>query len=134
MTMKILRNTLILAALVLLLGTSAQAIDVKLSWTAPGDDDTVGTATAYDIRYNTLPITEDNWDDCTAVGGEPTPQIAGSAETLIISLAGQTHYYFAVKTVDDNDNWSGLSNIAEWTTGDDCPPATVTDLTVEEIE
>lgn len=131
----IMKNTiLILGALVLLLGTSAQAVPVLLTWTAPGDDDSVGTATVYDVRYNTVPITEENWDDCTQAGGEPTPQIAGSAESFIVSVAGLTTYYFAIKTVDDNDNWSGLSNIAEVTTGDDCPPANVTDLTVEEVE
>ena len=131
----IMKNTiLILGALVLLLGTSAQAVPVLLTWTAPGDDDSVGTATQYDIRYHTAPITEANWDSCTAIGGEPTPKVTGSAESMLTAVAGQTHYYFAMKTVDDNDNWSGLSNIAEITTGDDCPPANVTDLAIEEIE
>ena len=30
---------------------------ITLGWTAPGDDDRVGTAVEYDLRYATTPIT-----------------------------------------------------------------------------
>lgn len=35
---------------------------VNLSWTAPGDDGNIGTASSYDIRYSTSIINESNWE------------------------------------------------------------------------
>ena len=37
------------------------ATSVSLTWRAPGDDGSIGTATRYDIRYATWPITKSNW-------------------------------------------------------------------------
>jgi hypothetical protein len=86
---------------------------VELNWNAPGDDATAGTATTYIVRYNTTPITEDNWDASTDVTGEPTPSEAGSVETMTVSglPTGQT-YYFAIKTEDEVPNISSISNNA----------------------
>ncbi len=36
-----------------------------LTWTAPGDDGTNGTATAYDIRFSTTLITDANFNSAT---------------------------------------------------------------------
>ena len=38
---------------------------ITLTWTAPGDDGSTGTATAYDIRYSTGAINEGNWASAT---------------------------------------------------------------------
>ena len=38
---------------------------ITLTWTAPGDDGTTGTATTYDIRYSTSAINEGNWAAAT---------------------------------------------------------------------
>ncbi len=90
---------------------------VTLSWTAPGDDDNTGTATAYDIRYSTSTITQANWDAATQVTSEPTPAAASSNESMVVSgLSPSTTYYFAIKTVDEASNWSSLSNVASATT------------------
>ena len=43
------------------LATTPYATAVKLTWTAPGDDGTVGTATSYDVRYSTGVINAGNW-------------------------------------------------------------------------
>ena len=51
-----------------------------LTWTAPGDDGSTGTATSYDIRYSTSVINDGNWAASTPLPGEPAPVIAGSAE------------------------------------------------------
>src|SRR4030042_4146092 len=59
-------------------GTTPGAFD--LSWIAPGDDGTAGSATAYIVRYNTEPITKDNWAVSTDIPGELSPQPAGSVE------------------------------------------------------
>ncbi len=89
---------------------------VRLTWTAPGDDGSTGTAAAYDIRYSQSTITEANWDAATQVTG-PTPAVATSNESMTISgLSPNTTYYFAIKTVDEVPNSSGLSNVEPATT------------------
>jgi outer membrane protein assembly factor BamB len=90
---------------------------ITLTWTAPGDDGNTGTASEYDIRYSTSPITEANWNAATQCIGEPAPQPAGSSETFTVTrLFPGTTYYFALKTADDVSNWSPLSNVASGTT------------------
>ncbi len=93
-----------------------QSGSVLLTWTAPGDDGHVKTATSYDIRYAAMPIDASTWDAATQVDDEPAPQAPGSAEQMIISgLPWNTRYYFAIKTADEVPNVSGLSNIAPGT-------------------
>jgi len=93
--------------------SSPTSNSIMLTWTAPGDDGDVGTASQYDIRYATSPITEGSWDDATECQGEPAPQVAGSTETFTVtSLLPETTYYFALKTADEAPNWSPMSNIA----------------------
>jgi hypothetical protein len=84
-----------------------------LTWTAPGDDWKTGTASKYDIRYSTDPITEGTWDQATQCDGEPIPQPAGSGESFTVTGLGHGAHYFAVKTADEVPNWSGLSNVVE---------------------
>jgi hypothetical protein len=90
------------------------ATSLELSCTAPGDDGNSGTATNYDIRYSTSPITEENWNEAFQVTGEPAPQPAGSKETITIkNLNPATRYYVAIKTSDEVPNVSGLSNVPD---------------------
>ncbi len=100
------------------LSTSNTTINsVDLSWTAPGDDGNIGTASSYDIRYSTSTITESNWSSAFQISGEPIPQIAGTSQSMSISgLSSSTTYYFAIKTSDEMPNTSGISNIASVTT------------------
>jgi hypothetical protein len=101
----------------LLIGWSrpASAVEygtVNLAWTAPGDDSLVGTATAYDLRYFTIPINLGNFFSATKVSPGPTPLSAGKAQsTTVHGLVPGAWYYFAIRTVDDVGNWSGISNI-----------------------
>ncbi len=85
---------------------------LTLTWTAPGDDGSLGTASQYDIRYSTSAIdTEAKWGAATLVSNPPTPQVAGSSETFTVTgLSSGTRYYFALKTADATPNWSELSN------------------------
>lgn len=88
------------------------ASSITLSWTAPGDDGNTGTATSYDIRYSTSLITAANWASATQVAGEPTPQIAGSNQSMTVTgLSAATTYYFAIKTSDEVPNISSISNV-----------------------
>ena len=86
---------------------------IDLSWTAPGDDGTTGTAMAYDMRYSTLRLNTANWSAATPVNGEPAPMLAGSLQNMTVSnlLCNRT-YSFAIESVDEAGNISALSNIA----------------------
>jgi Purple acid Phosphatase, N-terminal domain/Fibronectin type III domain len=85
---------------------------VNLSWTAPGDNGSTGTAASYDLRYSTALITLANWASATQATGEPTPLIAGTSQTITITgLSASTQYYFVVRVSDEAGNQSGLSNV-----------------------
>lgn len=103
---------------------------LTLVWSAPGDDGATGTASEYDIRYDTIPITDANWGSALQVNNEPAPQAAGTPESLTVNgLIEGTTYYFALKCADEVPNWSGLSNVATGNTElDITPPATIDDL------
>jgi hypothetical protein len=90
-------------------GTAAGT--VELTWIAPGDDGTTGTASGYIVRYNATPITEDNWNASTDVAGVPSPSPAGSPESMTVSgLMPRRQYHFALKSQDEVPNTSGVSN------------------------
>ncbi len=86
---------------------------ITLSWTAPGDDGSTGTATEYDIRYSTLPIvTPDDWAEAIQIVDEPYPLEAGNGQSYTVgSLSPETSYYFAIKTRDEVSNESLISNV-----------------------
>jgi len=107
---------------------------VTLVWTAPGDDIDNGTAAAYDVRYAKTSINETNWNSATQCGNEPIPQIPGNQESFAITgLVKNEVYYFALKTSDESDNTSGISNCVRANL-DLTPPATVNDLAASEGE
>ncbi len=85
--------------------------DLTLTWTAPGDDGTTGTAAVYDVRCYWSEITAANWVSASRLEGEPTPQVAGSTESLdVVGLFLSSTYYFAMRTQDAAGNWSDISN------------------------
>jgi len=98
---------------------------VTLSWTAPGDDGNVGTAASYDMRMSQSDITEANWNSASPVPGAPDPLPAGTRQRMVVrGLTYGVTYYFAIKSVDDAGNWSGISNVVVWNwTYDTAPPA-----------
>ena len=97
---------------------------IDISWTAPGDDSNSGTASSYDIRYSTTPITSQNWDSASQITGEPSPASVGSSQSMTISgLSYGVTYYFVIKTSDEVPNVSEISNVANLTTNipEECP-------------
>jgi hypothetical protein len=85
----------------------------RLTWTAPGDDGIVGTASEYEIRYSMQPITAANWASATEVGQPPAPKPGGEPETLVVSqIRAPQNHYFAMKAADEVPNWSDMSNVA----------------------
>lgn len=102
---------------------------VTLTWTAPGDDGSTGTASSYDVRYSASAITEANWASATQATGEPVPAAAGTNQSMTVSgLSPSTTYYFAMKTTDDASNVSALSNVPTGGTNDVTAPAAVSNL------
>jgi phosphodiesterase/alkaline phosphatase D-like protein len=109
--------------------SSATDSTITLAWTAVGDDSLTGTATSYDIRYSTSPITAANFAAATAVAGAPAPAVAGTAQTVMVrGLGRQTSYWFAAKAVDEAAHSSGISNVPSASTTDTLSPAAVRDL------
>jgi chitodextrinase len=87
---------------------------INLTWTTPGDDSLSGTASQFDIRYSTSPITSANFSTATRfTTGVPVPAAPGTSQSVLVTgLASATTYYFAMKTADDANNWSLISNVA----------------------
>jgi Fibronectin type III domain len=109
--------------------TSTTDSTATLGWTAVGDDSLSGTATKYDIRYSTSPITAGNWSSATQVTGEPAPAAPGTAQSYTVTgLSRQVTYYFAIKAEDEAGNPSALSNVPSATTPDTVAPSAIIDL------
>lgn len=110
---------------------------MDLTWTAPGDDGAVGTATNYDIRYSTTNITSGNWSSAVQVTGEPVPSVAETSQSMtVFGLSEGTKYYFAIKTSDEVPNTSDISNVPHATTAtiaDVTAPASITNLALSNI-
>lgn len=94
-----------------------QATSIRLTWTATGDDDSVGVANRYDLRYATQAITEDNFDAAQQVLSVPAPSVAGTLESAnVTGLQPGVQYFFALKVIDEAGNASPISNPASATT------------------
>lgn len=97
---------------------------VLLSWTATGDDGTVGVAARYDLRRSTSPIDIGNFLDATPIAGVPSPLPAGETELVNVGrLVPSTLYYFGLVIEDEAGNRSTLSNVLSIETleGDPAP-------------
>ena len=105
--------------------------EISLSWTAPGDDESIDTSTEYIIRYSTSSeIISDNWASSTDIIGEPIPGLSGSSENLLISdLDISQTYYWAIKSKDEADNFSEISNCVSIS-----PQAKADGLVISEIQ
>jgi len=111
--------------------TGTTETTLSLGWTATGDDSLTGTATSYDVRYASSPVTSANWSSATKASGEPAPVAPGGNQTFTITgLARQTTYYVAIKVLDEAGNPSAISNVPSATTPDLTAPASVKDLVV----
>lgn len=103
---------------------------VTLTWTTPGDDSLSGTASQFDIRYSTSPITLANFGSATRwTTGVPVPATPGTTQSVTVTgLQPTTTYYFAIKTGDEVPNWANVSNVVNKTTAvapDAIRPATL---------
>ena len=90
---------------------------VRVRWTAPGDDGSLaasGAAALYDIRRSTSPITSDGLfaiaTPCSFTPSGPPAAPGTFEERTLTGLEPSTTYYVRIKTRDDNQIWSALSN------------------------
>jgi hypothetical protein len=95
-------------------GTTDMIAGVRLHWTAPGDDGSLGRAKGYDIRFSTTPISDDaGFAAATPLPVLHLPSFPGTVENQQLALPEpSSRYYFALKAFDEAMNYSELSNCA----------------------
>ena len=90
--------------------TGTTTWSIQLEWTAPADNPGRGPVFEYDIKYNTSPISEENWDKSRRIGSIPKPAAPGTRQAMTIEMPDPgTTYYFAIKAIDAAGNISELS-------------------------
>jgi len=86
-----------------------------LRWTTPADhrdDQSGGMVDGYDLRVSFDSITAGNFANAQIISA-PGPLPAGHVQEWTVNdLTPDSIHYFALKAVDDKDNWSGISNCA----------------------
>jgi len=85
--------------------------NIDILWTAPSDNEGVF---AYDIRYNTVPVTESNWNGCFDLRLAyhiPKPGAPGTAQKMSMgSFADPARdYWFGIRSADAAGNWSAIA-------------------------
>jgi hypothetical protein len=84
---------------------------VVLRWTSPGDDEWRGRPSAYDLRCSSTPITPANFGSATPIPTGP-PDLAGTQQCAeATGLTTCRPYWFAIRTRDDCNTWSSVSNV-----------------------
>lgn len=113
---------------------SSNHFSIRLTWTAPGDDWDVGTASEYDIRMSRESITSETFDSAERISG-PVPRAVDTPETLMVNgLLENTSYTFAIKSIDGSGNTSFISNVRTVSTRrDETPPSRVQDLSATAV-
>jgi len=87
--------------------------NVRLDWTATGDDGPTGSATTYVLRFSPSEITADNNSSASLIPLSLVPHVAGTPETYTIAMPSPgAQYYFALQAIDEAGNLGPLSNIA----------------------
>lgn len=99
----------------------SDAGEIILSWTASGDDGSVGTLDRYEVMWSLDEITDDYWSADAILH---SPQSPGTTESYAIAeLRPGFTYYLAVRGFDDFGNETGLSNVvASFAAGIRPPP------------
>jgi len=117
-----------------LTGKALGTTQVQLTWTATGDDDTVGTAASTEMRMLPGALSSRSFATAQLVPGLPAPASSGVSQTVnVTNLLPGIAYHFALVARDAAGNASHLSNVAVVTTQplpDILPPAAISDLTV----
>ena len=86
--------------------------EIELTWTAPGNNGSQGTAAGYVVKYSQNPITnQTEFDNATTFPQSWTPKSPGQSENYTLTgLTGGQNYYFAVEAVDSVPLQAPMSN------------------------
>lgn len=78
---------------------------LRVQFPAAGDDGAAGSASYYDVRVSTSPISLGNFNAATKVATKITPAPAGSfIETVVSGLSPNRTYYVGVRAMDEVGN------------------------------
>ena len=106
--------------------------DILLNWKYQDDPNFTGNILGYDIRYSKEPISQANWQDATRL---PSKNIHFGAEGVltynVTDLTPDTSYSFGIKTIDELQQTSALSNVVTAKTQDLSSPSTPTHITLK---
>ncbi|MBU2568034.1 MAG: fibronectin type III domain-containing protein, partial [Elusimicrobia bacterium] len=112
--------------------TGMQHGQIDLTWTAPGDDGTTGTAASYVLKYATFTInSEATFDSASTYSQEWDPLPFSQTEAKSVGdLTPGTTYYFGIRARDDVNLYGGLSNapVFAWAFTDSIAPSAITTL------
>ncbi len=84
---------------------------IKLQWNNPGDNNNQGTASGFDIRYSTQPITRENFSQANIWPFNKQNDLSLFATTTlrVMGLQPSTQYYFAVRAYDEVNNFGSIA-------------------------
>jgi lysophospholipase L1-like esterase len=84
---------------------------ITLSWLSPGDDNYIGRAASYDLRYSLSHIgTEADFLNANIVPGVVIPEVNNTyQEHIVTGLMPGTRYYFRIRATDSWGNQGELS-------------------------
>lgn len=83
----------------------------RLSFTAPGKDGSVGTATSYLMKYTTFPLTDQPIFNAATLAVSTPPAAPGILEVRTVgNLVPGPTYYFMVEALDEAKAQAELSN------------------------
>ncbi len=86
--------------------------EVTLRWSAPGDDERSGIASAYEILIGQDSLSVAHDSNSIVYLNPPEPKHSGVIQHVDISdLFPDTSYWFGIRAIDNNDNISAISNI-----------------------
>jgi len=85
---------------------------IDLSWTAPGDDSSSGMADHYVMKYSQNIIDESSWPYAEVYPNPPAPIDGGQTQQFTVDgMAEGGQFYLAIKSYDEENNGSLLSNV-----------------------
>ncbi len=116
-----------------LMATLVTPDSTVLMWTATGDDGDIGAAISYRIKTDSAALTEESWDSTAVLVAQPfAGGNAGTVETLTLYNLEVGRQYLALRSRDEANNWSPVSNSVRIEVGaqDTIPPAAIANLGV----
>jgi hypothetical protein len=99
------------------LATQTYYGNIRLAWTAPGDDCLSGNAATWELRYSASPISDTNWQSASIhTTGSAASQ--GGAECALYDkqCPGAVSYYFTVFYFDEVGNRSPFGGSVQGST------------------